>query len=69
MQCLTDIRWQVPRVLCSIPGQLLALGVVHISNVVQCSRLPNLWAAVRYGGVLYSPPGSSPQGALAGAVF
>lgn len=47
VQCLADIRWQVPGVLCSIPGKLFALGVVHISNVVECSRLPNLWAAVR----------------------
>lgn len=62
MQCLTDIRRQVPRVLCCIPGQLLALGVVHISNVVECSCLPNLWAAVRYGAMLYSPPGNPPHG-------
>lgn len=47
VQCLADIRWQVPGVLCSIPGELFALGMVHISNVVECSRLPDLWAAVR----------------------
>lgn len=60
VQCLTDIRWQVPRVLCSIPGELFTLGVVHISNVVECSRLPNLWAAVIYGNSTI-PQGSHPK--------
>lgn len=63
VQCLTDIRWQVPRVLCSIPGELFALGVVHISNVVECSRLPNLWAAVRYRGSTV-PQGTHPKAHL-----
>lgn len=60
VQCLTDIRWQVPRVLCSIPGELFTLGVVHISNVVECSRLPNLWATVIHGSSTV-PQGSHPQ--------
>lgn len=60
VQRLADIRWQVPRVLCGIPGQLLALGVVHIANVVEGPRLPNLWAAAGYEGMFYSPPENSP---------
>lgn len=58
----------MPRVLRGIPGQLLALGVVHIANVVEGPRLPNLWAAAGYEGMLYSPPENSPQSTLAGVV-
>lgn len=68
VQRLADIRWQVPRVLRGIPGQLLALGVVHIANVVEGSCLPNLWAAARYEGVFYSPPENSPRGTFPGVV-
>ena len=61
-QRLADGRRQVPRVLCCVPGQLLALGVVHVANVVKCPRLPDLWVTLRLvgGGRLQS---HSPRGA------
>lgn len=68
VQRLADIGWQVPGVLRGIPGQLLALGVVHVANVVEGSCLPNLWAAARYEGMFYSPPENSPRGTFPGVV-
>lgn len=58
-QRLPDVRRQVPGVLRGGPGQLLALGMVHVADVVQRPRLPNLRVAPRLGDLCR--PG--PQGA------
>ena len=58
-QRLADSRWQVPWVLRGAPGQLLALGVVHVANVVQSPRLPDLGVTPRPG----LPPKQQSQGA------
>lgn len=61
-QRLADGRRQVPRVPCCAPGQLLALGVVHVANVVKCPRLPNLWVTLRLvGGGGASPKPQPPR--------
>lgn len=44
---LPDVGRQVPGVLRGVPGQLLALGVVHVANVVQRPGLPDLRVAPR----------------------
>lgn len=49
----------MPWVLCSAPGQLLALGVVHVADVVQSPRLPDLGVTPRPG----LPPKPQSQGA------
>lgn len=59
-QWLPDVGRQVPGVLRGGPRQLLALGVVHVADVVQRPRLPDLGVAPRLGDPLQTwPPRSS----------
>lgn len=59
-QWLAHVGRQVPGVLRGGPRQLLALGMVHVADVVQRPGLPDLRVAPRLGDPLQTRPPRSP---------
>ena len=42
LQAVLDLVTETPRLLGAYPPQVLALGVVHVAQVVESATLPNL---------------------------